>query len=65
MTHNLVLHIILDPLVVEGHSGVERRDTGVTVSASAGSSSCQYTVSAGVNAGHGATRITLNNVQYH
>ena len=62
MIHNLVLHIILDPLVVEGSSGVECGDTGVAVSASAGSSSCQYTVSTGVDAGHGATRVTLNHV---
>ena len=60
MLHNIILQVVLDPLVVEGGSGVECSDACVAVSAPAGSSSCQYTVTTGVDAGHGATRITLN-----
>ena len=65
MIQNLILHIVLDPLVVGGNSGVECSNAGVAVSASAGSSSCQYTVATGVDAGHGATRVTLNYCKYH
>ena len=61
MIHILVLQIVLDPLVVEGNSGVISSEAGVADSASAGCSSCQYTSSSGVDAGHGTTRVTLNN----
>ena len=55
----LDLQVVLDKFIEVGHSGEVRSDGGVTVSGSAGSSSCQYTVSVWVNAGHGATRATL------
>ena len=55
----LDLQVVLDKFIEVGRSGEVRSDGGVTVSGSAGSSSCQYTITAGVNAGHGATRITL------
>ena len=60
MIHILALQIVLDPLVIEGSSGVISSNGRVTVSTSAGSSSCDDAVSTGVEAGHGATRVTLN-----
>ena len=56
------LQILLDPLVEERSSGVKCSDGDGTTATSAGCSSCDNAVSAGVDAGHGTTRVTLNEI---
>lgn len=52
----------LDPVVEVRDARVVRSDGHVAVSASAGSDASEHAVSVGVNARHGAARISLNTV---